>query len=110
MIRLMLLAGAWSLMRRYIFRRRSRIERDTFLSKMTEKLRALARFRPRGTSPTAAAQPPLAALTAARESPGQPGPARVFQPDAARVSASSHPSSSFRSACRQRSDGFLPGF
>jgi hypothetical protein len=108
MVRLILLTGAWLLMRRYIFRRRTRIERDTFLSKMTEKLRALAQFRPR--RPTRKApQPTSAVLVEATGSTRQPDLARAFQPALARVRASSASASSFRSGCRQRSNDFVPG-
>jgi hypothetical protein len=97
MVRLMLLAGAWLLMRRYIFRRRGRIQRETLLSKMRERLRTLAKFRPRRRAGTPPLRPSLAAP------PGTGG-----FPSQARNRAS-HSSSSFRSACRQRSGGLVPG-
>jgi hypothetical protein len=48
-VRLLLLAAAWMLMRRYVFRRRTRINRELFVAKVTEKLRALTKLRVRRT-------------------------------------------------------------
>jgi hypothetical protein len=44
------------LMRRYVFRRRTRIDRELLIAKMTAKLRALATLRARRTELAAGAQ------------------------------------------------------
>jgi hypothetical protein len=99
MIRLMLLAGAWVLMRRYIFRRRIRIQRETLVSRMTAKLRALARITLR--RPAVPRQTRIPGLPVELELRIPPRPAQA--------PASSPSSSAFRSPCRQRSAGFVPG-
>jgi hypothetical protein len=99
MVRLMLLAGAWVLMRRYVFRRRIRIQRETFVSRMTAKLRALAAMTLRRS-----------AAPKRRQIPGWPAEiAPRFDSRPAKASASSSSSSAFRSPCRQRAAGFAPG-
>jgi hypothetical protein len=99
MIRLMLLAGAWVLMRRYIFRRRIRIERETVVSKLTAKLRALARMT--------LGRPAVPRHTRIPGLPVEMGPPALPRPVPGLPPGLS--SSGFRSRCRQRSTGFVSG-
>jgi hypothetical protein len=43
MVQLLMLAVAWTLMRRYILRRRTRLLRESIVRQLTEKLRAMAK-------------------------------------------------------------------
>jgi hypothetical protein len=54
MVQLAMLAMAWVLMRRYVLRRRTRLDRESIVRKLTEKLRSLA--KPIRSSPHAAAR------------------------------------------------------
>jgi hypothetical protein len=93
MVRLILLAGAWMLMRRYIFRRRTRIERDTLVARMTQKLRALAHATVRKPLVPAAVHIPALSPGAPQRIPSRPS----------RTSGSRPSSAAFYSTCHSRS-------
>jgi hypothetical protein len=113
MVRLMPLAGAWVLMRRYIFRRRTRIQRQTLVSRMTEKLRALARVKVRRPAVMVQTRPALPVPPRLQESRDPAGEiaesGSPVQPGLPRVSKSRLSPSAFRSSCRERSVCFFPG-
>jgi hypothetical protein len=44
MVQLAMLAAAWVLMRRYTSRRRTRLDRESVVSQLTEKLRSMAKL------------------------------------------------------------------
>lgn len=93
MMRLILLLGAWMLMRRYIFRRRNRIERDTLVARMTDKLRTLAKATVQKPLVPAAVPVPAISRQAAQRRPSTPP----------RVSGPRPSSSAFYSTCHSRS-------
>jgi hypothetical protein len=43
MVQLLMLAVAWTLLRRYVLRRRTRLVRASIVRQLTEKLRAMAK-------------------------------------------------------------------
>jgi hypothetical protein len=92
MLRVLLLAAAWKLMRKYVFHRRSRLDRQNLVRIMTEKLRALARLSPSRPAPAQNIDPAsLEALSTATGHSVQPTPAPALLEEQPSFAAPDHP-------------------
>jgi hypothetical protein len=63
MVQFAMLTAAWVLMRRYTARRRTRIDRESIVRQLTEKLRAMAKSTARRSRQCAQKQSTLAVLS-----------------------------------------------